>query len=237
MQQEKISSSANFITLTYDTKHVPITSNGFMSLSRGTQSHLTHFFKRLRKASTDKISYYAAGEYSPAPKYRPHYHAIIFNARVEDIETAWWYGKIHNGEVTGASVGYTLKYICKPSRIPIHRNDDRIPEFAVMSKGIGLSYLSQNVQEFHKALLLDRCYLPLTDGRKIKMPRYYKDKLYTDSERERIKLAFAEKFDKKRLQIELNEPKFRKIRNDQYLDGIRKMKKDSITRNKTDHEI
>lgn len=139
MQEEKNSISAHFITLTYDTNHVHITPNGFMGLKK---RDLQLFFKRLRKAHAKdlafggkRIKYYACGEYG-GRTLRPHYHVILFNAKCELIQGAWQLGSVHYGKVSGASVGYTLKYISKPSKIPMHRNDDRLKEFALMSKGL-----------------------------------------------------------------------------------------------------
>lgn len=182
-QEDKRSDSSLFITLTYDNAHIPITPKKYMGLSvpkllntkvltvtqgsHGTvqktvrkygASHLQLFFKRLRKAhgsTARSIKYYAVGEYG-GRTYRPHYHIILFNARVELIQKAWQLGQVHYGKVTGASIGYCLKYMCKPNRIPMHANDDRPPEFALMSKDwaattlrtrlyAGIKEMSQNV--------------------------------------------------------------------------------------------
>lgn len=157
-QESKVSLSNYFITLTYDTKHVPITQNGFMGLSK---RDVQLFFKRLRKANRGlRLKYYTAGEYGGKTN-RPHYHIILFNAKLETISPAWNLGQVHYGEVSPASVGYTLKYITKPSRIPMHRNDDRQPEFALMSKGLGESYLTYNTRWWHldARAIFDRMYL------------------------------------------------------------------------------
>lgn len=143
MQEEKRSFSAHFITLTYDTKFVPITQSGFMSVSK---RDCQNFFKRLRKrvvgnSGESAIKYYLAAEYG-GKTWRPHYHALVFNvANITDVDAAWNLGAVHYGKVTDASVGYTLKYMCKPKRVPAHRNDDRLPEFGLMSKGLGVGYL------------------------------------------------------------------------------------------------
>lgn len=134
MQEDRISISSHFITLTYAPETVPITKNGFMSLSK---RHLQLFFKRLRKNNDAKLKYYAAGEYGTIGM-RPHYHVLLFNSSPDTILGAWGQGSIDIGSVSAASVGYTLKYMCKPNRIPLHRNDDRVPEFSLMSKGWGL---------------------------------------------------------------------------------------------------
>lgn len=96
------------------------------------------FFKRLRKASTGKarIKYYAVGEYG-TQTMRPHYHIILFNAQKDLLQAAWNLGEIHIGDVSGATIAYTLKYVSKEGKIPQHKNDMRRPEFSLMSKGLG----------------------------------------------------------------------------------------------------
>ena len=181
------SNSALFITLTYDTDYVPISHNGFMTLKL---EDLQKFFKRLRKISNEKLKYYAVGEYGSTKK-RPHYHIILFNANKENIARAWALnnksiGTYHIGNVSDASIGYTLKYMSKKSQIPIHQNDDRKKEFSVMSKGLGSNYITEAMIKWHKDSLEQRMYVPIKDGKKIAMPRYYKDKMYTEEEKDKI---------------------------------------------------
>lgn len=176
--------SALFVTLTYDTRYVPLTKNGYMTLDK---KDCQKFMKRLRKLSMEKIKYYLAGEYG-TKTMRPHYHAIIFNADREMVERAWALdnkkiGDIFIGDVNGASIGYTLKYMSKEKQIPVHKNDDRLKEFSLMSKGLGKNYLTKNMLEWHHNDLLNRCFVPLKDNKKIAMPRYYKDKIYTHIEK------------------------------------------------------
>lgn len=136
MQEYKAARNAYFITLTYNTKEVPITNRGFMSLSK---KHCQDFLKRLRKAQERfddnvTIKYYLCGEYGSQTN-RPHYHVIMFNvASILDVEKKWHHGEIFVGTVSEASVGYTLKYMSKEKKIPQHRRDDRVPEFSLMSK-------------------------------------------------------------------------------------------------------
>lgn len=146
MQEDKRSDLSLFVTLTYDTLTVPITRNGFMSLKK---EDIQLFIKRLRKyadRNSKPIRYYCAGEYGS--KYmRPHYHLIMFNAKHEHVIAAWKregkeIGAVHFGTVTEASVGYSLKYISKAKTIPLHSNDDRLPEFALMSKHLGDNYIN-----------------------------------------------------------------------------------------------
>lgn len=184
MREGQRAMTAHFVTLTYNTDYVPITSKGFMSLR---MSDVQSFFKRLRKAHRvpHPIRYYVAGEYG-GQTLRPHYHVILFNSNPEAIEKAWGLGDIHVGHVSEASIGYTLKYICKEPQIPKHKNDDRLPEFSNMSKGIGSNYLTPAMIDWHHADLLQRYYLPLKDGKKIALPKYYKSKIYDEKMTKKI---------------------------------------------------
>lgn len=137
-EEEKISSSSHFLTLTYDSKYVPITDRCFMSVKK---RDIQLFFKRLRKAhppGSPALKYFAAAEYG-GKTMRPHYHIILFNADIRLISDAWNLGSVHFGTVSGASIGYTLKYISKGQQVPLHENDDREPEFRLMSKNWGLT--------------------------------------------------------------------------------------------------
>ena len=183
------SNSALFITLTYDTQFVPITKNGYMTLDL---KDLQKFFKRLRKLSQNKLKYYAVGEYGSTKK-RPHYHIILYNANPDHIKRAWALNNInigtyHIGNVSSASIGYTLKYMSKNTQIPMHQNDDRKKEFSVMSKGLGSNYITESMIKWHKNNLEQRMYVPIEDGKKIAMPRYYKDKMYNEEEKDKISL-------------------------------------------------
>lgn len=201
-QEDRISSSSYFITLTYDTRHVPISPNGFMTLRK---EDIQLFWKRLRKYQKAKIKYYLAGEYGEKT-WRPHYHAIVFN--VEDPEyfnKAWQLGNVHVGKVSGASIAYTAKYIDKNKRIPVHRNDDRMPERSFMSKGLGKNYLTPQIRAWHKAKPNERNYVSRHDGVKLSMPRYYRDELFTETEKKAqvkhvIKMK-GEEMEKKRKKV------------------------------------
>lgn len=187
-KQSEQSNSAHFVTLTYNDEHIKKTKNGFETL---VKKDVQDFFKRLRKLTKQKISYYAVGEYGDTGE-RPHYHIILFNANPKIVENAWklndiTLGNVHFGDVGDASVGYTLKYISKDKKIPQFNGDDRQKEFALMSKGLGAGYLTENMVKWHtKGNIENKVYLPLKDGKKAAMPRYYKDKLYDKGQKFRI---------------------------------------------------
>lgn len=182
LQEDKFSHYSNFITLTYANENLPYSSNGFASLRfRDVQL----FFKRLRKRNSLDLRYYLVGEYG-GKTARPHYHALIFNAELDTIQPAWELGQIHYGFVSGASVGYTLKYMLKGRWRPYDDTDDREPQRALMSKGLGRGYINDAMKQWHLDDPLNRMYCSLKDGKKISMPRYYKEKIYTKAQQNAV---------------------------------------------------
>lgn len=175
LQEDKYSHESYFITLTYDPKHCPYSQNGYLSLQK---RDVQLFFKRLRKANDGTIRYYIVGEYG-GKTARPHYHALIFNVDLATLQPAWALGEIHYGFVSGASVGYTLKYMLKGRWRPYADYDDRQPQFALMSKGLGKGYLTDKMIAWHLADPLERMCCKLKDGKVISMPRYYKERIFT----------------------------------------------------------
>lgn len=113
-------------------------------------------------------------------------------------------GSIHYGTVSDASVGYTLKYISKGKTVPSHKNDDRIKEFSLMSKKLGINYLKDNIIKWHKKDLLNRMYVLLLDGKKASMPRYYKERIYTWQEQSNLREHFQNLFYQKELERAMN---------------------------------
>lgn len=177
VNETKYHISQEFITLTYDTQHVPIVTGQYpMSLSK---QHVQDFIKRVRKHNSDRIKYFAVGEYG-SQKNRPHYHIIIFGASKEAIAKSWQFGQIYFGyDTSPAAIGYCLKYISKPGKVPETKNDRRTPEFQLVSKGMGIGYITEQSKKFHQSDLTN-CVLNIPGGSKImSMPRYYKQKIYT----------------------------------------------------------
>jgi len=187
MQEDRYCQSAYFITLSYDDKKGSIQRSPVGRYLTSYGKHVQWFVKSVRRRNHGRnIKYFVVGEYG-SKRQRPHYHMLLFNAKVETIDSCWPHGNIFYGSVSGASVGYCLKYISKPGKIPLHKNDDRVPEFMYCSKGIGSTYCEDpDIINWHKADLAGRYYLPLPGGKKISMPRYYKMKIYNDGERRYI---------------------------------------------------
>lgn len=187
--QDRHSISSFFVTLTYDDAFLPICDAGY-----GVSKHdLQCFFKRLRKLSSHKISYYACGEYG-GRTCRPHYHAIIFNSNYDDVRKAWSIqasksspavslGHVHFLPFNDATIRYCTGYVCKSYGQKL--SNKLPPQFSVMSKRLGSQYLTDAVVRYHRAG--DNNFLSY-QGVKIAMPRYFGERLFTAEQRK----AFAD---------------------------------------------
>lgn len=167
-----------FITLTYADAHL-VWAHGNSQLHK---RHLQLWFKRVRRAGY-KVRYYAVGEYG-SKTYRPHYHVILFGDVPESVlRSSWDYGHIHIGEVTEASIMYTLGYIVNGKGWQMRKN--RVRPFSVMSRrpGIGANYLTAAMIEWHKS---GRKNYSMIHNEKRHLPRYYKCKIFSKVDLVRI---------------------------------------------------
>lgn len=125
------------------------------------------FFKRLRE--DQKVRYYACGEYG-SRSYRPHYHAIIFGLKLDDLKLyrrspngdcyytseylakKWKLGYVIIGEVSFESCAYTARYVAKKVHedlTQVYEAYGMAPEFVLMSRKPGIA---RNYVETHPDL-------------------------------------------------------------------------------------
>lgn len=193
----EVSSSAFFLTLTYNDEHLP---PGGQLCKRDLQL----FLKRLRKRNSG-IRYFAVGEYGTEGN-RPHYHAVIFNLLDLDLVTASWtdrdkkpIGFVSGSRATPGRIRYMVSYMALPQDVS-HQE----PPFRVMSRnpGIGFSYVQKN-KHFHRARSDSVVYVFDSPNA---MPRYYKDKIFTNRYQKRLiqvnALKYSEKHPQKVSEVE-----------------------------------
>jgi len=225
-KQAEVSTSALFVTLTYNNNHVPFSENGLLTLKK---TDLQLFFKRLRKRSKQQIKYYACGEYGTRT-HRPHYHLIIFNTNEADIIASWTndgkpLGNIHFRSAEKNSIGYTLKYCCKAKKVGKHPLDDRQKEFPLMSKYLGINYITPEMILWHQNDILNRMYCPLKDNKKAPMPRYYKSRIYEPEQLQEISMHIHAKTQEALTDLiaELGEENYIKQRQEKITHAFKKM--------------
>lgn len=179
-----VSSSALFLTFTYNDENLKWASSSPTLCKNDFQSfmkNLRHFLERKLKYK-HKLKYYCVGEYGELSS-RPHYHAIMFNlpwtfeftdVAKANLQRIWKMGNVDVGTVTQKSMNYVCKYvIMKNENLP----DDVEKPFALISKGIGSVYV-EKMYNWHNADY-SRTYVPVGDGFRRRLPRYYRDKIYS----------------------------------------------------------
>lgn len=184
----------SFITLTYSDEQLPEDR----SLDR---THLTKFFKRLRKQK-GPFRYYACGEYGERTQ-RAHYHACLFGMDFDDkiefrkigdttlyiseeLNKIWGYGNTSVGEVTFESAAYCARYVLKKKLGAGDLQHVLLDEitgelkpvvqpYAVMSlaSAIAKQWLTKNHGDIYNA---EKDFLVLR-GKKLKPPKYF-DRIY-----------------------------------------------------------
>lgn len=180
--EDRQHTESHFVTLTYSDENLPRDDCGYPTLLK---SDLQKYFKRLRYISGKgvDVKYFACGEYGTHTS-RPHYHAIVYGVSQDDIVAAWRLdgkniGHVHIGSTSQASARYVANYLCKSLATGLNYSQEK--EFQVMSKGLGKAYLTPEVYKWHQENAAN--YLAAIGKVKQSLPRYYKDKIFTQEER------------------------------------------------------
>jgi len=122
-----------------------------------------------------------------------HLHGFIFceKEQIEDIRDKWQYGFVYRGEyVNEKSINYMIKYVTKIDTL--HPN---YQSKIYCSNGIGANYLNRidaKKNAYQKGKTKET--YTTTRGSQINLPIYYRNKIYSESQREAL---WIEKLDKK----------------------------------------
>ena len=170
--------SALFVTLTYSDEKIP-KQNGLYTVRK---KDCQDFLKRLRdRIKPRKIRYYLVSEYG-TETLRPHYHAIIFNMDLDDlaiIDKAWQFGHISIVSVTDASMNYVCKYVI--NKQVVIKGVEKVFSIMSLRPAIGKTYLELNEQYHIENSIF---YGTLEGGKKVSLPRYYRDKIFSKFDKE-----------------------------------------------------
>lgn len=149
------------------------------------------FLERYRKEYGKSLRHWLITELGHKGTENIHLHGIIWtNKPMTEIERLWKYGFIWKGHmikgkilnyVNAKTVNYTIKYISK-----IDQRNKEYKGIVLCSPGIGANYISVNdITNAYKGKQTNETYRTDT-GHKIKLPKYYRDKIYTEAERESL---------------------------------------------------
>ena len=111
------------------------------------QKFLKRFRKEVSKYSSDKVRYYAVGEYGPK-HFRPHYHLAlyfddekIYERAYQIVLKTWKYGRIDVQKSKGKSNNYIASYVNSDSYLPEILANPETKPFALHSQFLGQKIL------------------------------------------------------------------------------------------------
>lgn len=182
LEEIKTDKTGVFVTLTFNQESLQSIEN---KADKG-QNHqensdnvakyaIRHFLERWRKKYRKSVKHWLITELGHEGTERLHIHGLIFTENQDDIVSLWGYGYVYLGSwVNEQTINYVIKYCTK--------QDKDHPNWRgkiFCSAGLGKSYLSKGhdkTQDYYR----DR------KGFIHALPLYYKNKIYTEKEREQM---------------------------------------------------
>lgn len=159
-----------FVTLTFSDRY-------YKDFKDCPERAIRLFLERWRKRFGKSLRHFFVTELGDNTK-RLHFHGLVFDARCDFnyLREAWKYGYCWIEEArSAAACSYVVKYITKD-------DSDEYTSIILASPGIGKYYaLSRKSYRFHHSLPAGVFYIPF-DTYNAALPRYYRDKLFTENE-------------------------------------------------------
>lgn len=184
-----------FVTLTFsnesihelskDTNHIGYERDNEIA-TRGIRL----FLERWRKEFKKSVTHWLTTELGHNGTENIHLHGIIFTENKEAIKKHWKYGFVYVGDYCDEStINYCIKYCTK-----IDMDHKEYKPKILCSPGIGAKYttrLDAKLNQYKKGETDER--YTSRNGAKAALPIYYRNKIYSEEEREKL---WLEKLDK-----------------------------------------
>jgi hypothetical protein len=206
-------SKATFVTLTFSEesllnikKKINKVNEHSYELDNEIASYaVRHFTELWRKHHKKTVRHWLITELGHNGTERIHLHGIIWTEKPEEIKKIWKYGFIFLGTfVNEQTINYIAKYVTKTDKM--HKE---YQSKIYTSKGLGAKYLERtdSLKNEFKDKETDELY-KTRKGTKLALPTYYRNKLWTENERERLWLNRLDKNERYVLgmKIDLNHP-------------------------------
>lgn len=153
------------------------------------------FLERWRKKFGTSVKHWLITELGQSTKKHKgteniHLHGLIFTDKPKAIEERWQYGYVYIGDyVSNRTINYCVKYYTKTDELHKEYNAK-----ILTSAGIGSNYINRLEAQRNKfnGDKTKETY-KTRDGKEINMPTYWRNKIYTDEEREQL---WIQKLDK-----------------------------------------
>ena len=189
LEELKINKDMMFITLTFNEEALKELSNEveIKSMNKDLENELAtlavrRWLERIRKKTGKSVKHWLVTELGHEGTERIHLHGIIMSNDIE-LLNKWNYGNYWIGEyVNEKTINYIVKYINK-----IDTDHKGYTPKVLCSKGIGKSYLkSYNALQNKYNEDETKEYYVMKDGSRINLPKYYRNNIYNEEQREKL---------------------------------------------------
>lgn len=194
IQQHK-KTGKHFVTLTFSNESIKelakeTNEEGYERDNAIATLATRRFLERWRAKYGKSIKHWLVTELGHNGTENIHLHGIIFTENKEDIANVWKYGYVWVGDyVNEATINYVIKYCTKTDlkhsqyRPKILTSPGIGAQYTLTPNGRQHKYIDGNTQELYRT----------REGYKMALPTYYRNKIYTEEQREKL---WIEKIDK-----------------------------------------
>lgn len=188
-EELKVQKHAYFVTLTFAPKELEKLCNEHNCTESNAIATIAvrRFLERWRKQHKKSVKHWLITELGQTNTERIHLHGILFPEfpiNNEYLEKMWKYGKADTGQFCNMqTINYIVKYVTKVDIT--HKNYEPI---ILCSAGLGENFVhtygAKATYRYRKGDSPE--YYTLNNGRRVALPIYYRNKLYTEKEREQL---------------------------------------------------
>lgn len=185
----RTNTNGKFITLTFKTEKLQELAKDIHNLSGYELDNeictkaVKYFRERWRKRTGKSIRHWLISELGGERYEHVHLHGILWTDEPEWISKTWQNGFVYIGtHVDESTINYITKYVTKTDKL----HKEYIPKM-LTSQGIGKNYVNRGDSHRHayKGEETNELY-KTKSGMQLAMPIYYRNKLYTEEEREKL---------------------------------------------------
>lgn len=195
-------SNCRFVTFTFSPearaeldKMVEDYAEGHIRENRATTIAMRRFLERWRRKYGKSVKHWFITEKGQESTKRVHMHGIVWTDKTkEEITERWQYGivDVDARGVTERTINYIIKYLMKQDEV----NKDYTP-IILTSPGIGKGYVEREDanKNNYRGEETKETYRT-RKGSRVALPIYYRNKIYSEEEREQLWLHKLDKGDR-----------------------------------------
>lgn len=183
LEEYRTDQSGQFVTLTFaeDKLRAAEIKAETREANQVATVAIRDFLERWRKKYKKSVKHWFITELGHKNTERLHIHGIIYTDKTaEEIEERWQNGKVDVGySMNEKTINYVIKYVTK-----VDKDHKGFTGKILTSPGLGKDYLKKKT--YYNRFIGEKTEdnIKLDNGTIMQMPTYYRNKIYTEEQRE-----------------------------------------------------